>query len=77
VVQQQVIEDSMLDSIDGIECWHTRMDTEATSSYLRFARTKGLMVTGGSDCHQQPIIIGTVAVPDFVADQFLTREEYS
>jgi hypothetical protein len=28
------------------------------------------MVTGGSDCHQKPIIMGTVKIPEYVAEQF-------
>jgi predicted metal-dependent phosphoesterase TrpH len=68
--QTQIIEDSMLAHIDGVECWHSRSDVQTTSHYLRFAKKHELMVTGGSDCHQKPIVMGTVAVPDYVADQF-------
>jgi predicted metal-dependent phosphoesterase TrpH len=68
--QTQIIEDSMLAYIDGVECWHSRSDAQTTSHYLRFAKEHGLMVTGGSDCHQKPVVMGTVAVPDYVADQF-------
>ncbi len=28
------------------------------------------MVTGGSDCHQQPVIMGTLDIPAYVAEQF-------
>ena len=38
-----------------------------------FAKKYGLIMTGGSDCHQKPIIMGTVQVPDFVAEQFTNR----
>jgi predicted metal-dependent phosphoesterase TrpH len=69
--QTQIIEDSMLPHIDGVECWHSRSDAQTTSHYLRFAKEHGLMVTGGSDCHQKPVLMGTVAVPDYVADKFL------
>ena len=68
--QTQIIDESMLGFIDGVECWHSRSDAQTTSHYLRFAKDHGLMVTGGSDCHQKPIMMGTVAVPDYVADQF-------
>ncbi|GAJ23187.1 unnamed protein product, partial [marine sediment metagenome] len=30
----------------------------------------GLIMTGGSDCHQKPIIMGTLDIPDYVAEQF-------
>jgi predicted metal-dependent phosphoesterase TrpH len=68
--QQKVIRESMLSHIDGIECWHPRHDPETVQSYLAFAQSEGLMVTGGSDCHQQPIVLGTVPVPPYVAEQF-------
>jgi predicted metal-dependent phosphoesterase TrpH len=68
--QTSIIEESMLDFIDGVECWHSRSDAPTTNHYLQFAKEHGLMVTGGSDCHQKPIVMGTVAVPDYVADQF-------
>jgi predicted metal-dependent phosphoesterase TrpH len=68
--QTQIIKDSMLAYINGVECWHSRSDAQTTNHYLRFAKENGLMVTGGSDCHQKPVVMGTVAVPSFVADQF-------
>jgi predicted metal-dependent phosphoesterase TrpH len=68
--QSEIIAESMLDFIDGVECWHSRSDAQTTEHYLRFAKENGLIVTGGSDCHQKPIVMGTVPVPDYVADQF-------
>jgi 3',5'-nucleoside bisphosphate phosphatase len=68
--QQQIIELSMLDYIDGIECWHSRHTQEATHSYISFARRHKLLVSGGSDCHQQPVIMGSLEIPSFVAEEF-------
>jgi predicted metal-dependent phosphoesterase TrpH len=68
--QTQIIEDSMLAHLDGIECWHSRSDAQTTSHYLKYGKEHDLIVTGGSDCHQKPIMMGTVVVPDYVADQF-------
>jgi predicted metal-dependent phosphoesterase TrpH len=68
--QTQIIEDSMLAYIDGVECWHSRSDAKTTSHYLQYAKEHGLMMTGGSDCHQKPVVMGTVDIPDYVADQF-------
>jgi 3',5'-nucleoside bisphosphate phosphatase len=69
--QMNIIKDSMLNLIDGIECWHSRNTPETTSHYVNFAKKHGLKMTGGSDCHQKPIIMGTVKVPDYVAEQFV------
>jgi len=68
--QTAIIEESMLGYIDGVECWHSRNDAQTTGHYVKFAKEHGLMVTGGSDCHQKPIIMGTVKIPEYVADQF-------
>ena len=68
--QTQIIKERMLPYIDGVECWHIRNDAETTAHYLRFAKEHGLLVTGGSDCHQKPIVLGTVKIPEYVAEQF-------
>lgn len=65
-----VVQEAMLPYIDGIECWHMRHGKGVAESYLAFARSHGLIATGGSDCHQHPAIMGTLAVPGWVADQF-------
>jgi predicted metal-dependent phosphoesterase TrpH len=65
--QTAVIEQAMLDYIDGIECWHARADAATTAHYVAFCRRRGLIATGGSDDHQKPLRLGTVAVPEEVA----------
>jgi predicted metal-dependent phosphoesterase TrpH len=67
----QIIRESMMPYIDGIECWHSRHDTRTAAAYATFARNAGLIVTGGSDCHQHPVMMGEVAVPEYVGEQFL------
>jgi predicted metal-dependent phosphoesterase TrpH len=68
--QTQIIEESMMAHIDGVECWHSRNDAQTTSHYVKFAKEHGLLMTGGSDCHQKPIKMGTVKIPEYVAEQF-------
>ena len=68
--QVKIIEEYMLDYIDGVECWHSRHDAKTTAHYIDFAKKHNLLMTGGSDCHQKPIIMGTLDIPDWVADQF-------
>ena len=68
--QHRIIRESMLPYLDGVECWHPRHDAETRAAYLEFARQEGLIVTGGSDCHQQPVIMGTADMPTYVANQF-------
>jgi len=67
--QTEIIKESILRYIDGIECWHSRNDALTTNHYMKFAEKHGLIMTGGSDCHQKPILMGTVKVPEYVAEQ--------
>ena len=68
--QAEIIEGYMLDYIDGVECWHSRNDIKTTARYIKLAEKHGLLMTGGSDCHQKPLLLGTLDIPDWVADQF-------
>ncbi|KPV62802.1 MAG: DNA polymerase III PolC [Candidatus Bathyarchaeota archaeon BA2] len=68
--QTEIIEESILRYIDGVECWHSRNDAQTTNHYIKFAKKHGLIMIGGSDCHQKPILMGTVKVPEYVAEQF-------
>jgi len=68
--QTQIVQEKMLQYIDGIECWHSRSTPETTNHYLTFAKKHRLVMTGGSDCHQKPIIMGTVQIPDWATKQF-------
>lgn len=68
--QFHIIQENMLSYIDGIECWHSSYSKETTKAYLEFAQRHDLEVTGGSDCHQQPILMGTLDIPNYVAEQF-------
>lgn len=52
--------------VDGIECHHPKHGPAATARYEEMARSLGLLVTGGSDCHgtsKNRPTIGTVKIP--------------
>ena len=66
----KIISNSMRPYLDGIECWHSSHSQTAINAYCAYAKANKLMVSGGSDCHQQPLIMGTVDIPDWVATQF-------
>ncbi len=68
--QTKIIEQYMLEYIDGVECWHSRNNVKTTAHYIEFAMEYGLLMTGGSDCHQKPLLLGTLDIPDYVAKQF-------
>jgi len=75
--QTRIIEEYMLDYIDGIECWHSRHDAQTTRHYIEFARQRDLVMTGGTDCHQKPILMGTLDIPDWVAQQLNLRRRFT
>jgi predicted metal-dependent phosphoesterase TrpH len=68
--QTSIIEKYMLEYIDGIECWHSRHDAKTTAHYTEFAKKHHLLMTGGTDCHQKPILMGTLDIPGYIAEQF-------
>jgi predicted metal-dependent phosphoesterase TrpH len=68
--QTEIIEKHMLQYLDGVECWHPRHDEKTTAHYIEFARRHNMLMTGGSDCHQKPIIMGTLDIPEWVGEQF-------
>jgi predicted metal-dependent phosphoesterase TrpH len=68
--QTKVIEKYMLQYVDGIECWHTEHDNRTTAHYIEFAKKHDMIMTGGSDCHQKPLLMGTLGIPDWVVEQF-------
>ena len=72
--QTKIIEEYMLEYIDGVECWHSRHNEKTTMHYIELARRHGLVMTGGSDCHQKPVLMGTLDIPDWVAAQFGTTQ---
>ncbi|MGA8848476.1 MAG: PHP domain-containing protein [Dehalococcoidia bacterium] len=68
--QTKVMEKYMIQYIDGVECWHTEHDEETTAHYIEFAKKHNMVMTGGSDCHQKPLLMGTLDIPAWVAEQF-------
>ncbi|MBN1918584.1 MAG: PHP domain-containing protein [Verrucomicrobia bacterium] len=57
----QIIRDGAL----GLEAYYAYVSPEVTTRYVRMAETAGLVVTGGSDCHQidGSIAMGRVRLP--------------
>jgi predicted metal-dependent phosphoesterase TrpH len=71
--QTGIIREAMLGYIGAVECWHPRHNADTVRHYVEFARNEGLMMTGGSDCHQEPVIMGSLDIPLWVAEQFTTE----
>jgi len=69
--QHKIIEEHFMNIIDGLECYHSRHDSKTIREYRKFCEKHNLLISGGSDCHQHPKVqMGTIRMPDFIADQF-------
>jgi predicted metal-dependent phosphoesterase TrpH len=53
------------DGVLGLEAYYSNCPVETSERYARMADDAGLLVTGGSDCHQTPdaILMGRVRLP--------------
>jgi hypothetical protein len=52
--------------LDGIEVYHSEQSKAVSSRLAELAKDKGLLITGGSDCHganKGSMLMGTVTVP--------------
>jgi hypothetical protein len=65
-----IIQEYMLNCMDGIERWHYRHDAKTATFYVELARKHNMLMIGSSDCHQKPTLIGTLDIPDRVVAQF-------
>ncbi|HYM61198.1 MAG TPA: PHP domain-containing protein [Thermoanaerobaculia bacterium] len=62
--------------VDGIEVFHPDVDEESRDHYLRLARFRGCLVTGGSDDHgkvKTSETLGTIKVPENLIAGILER----
>lgn len=63
-IKDQSIVKSLIDyGIQGIEVYHKDHDEEMVQHYKKIASKYGLLMTGGSDCHGKPLIMGSQPVP--------------
>jgi 3',5'-nucleoside bisphosphate phosphatase len=51
----------------GIEAWHPKHSSSQVTAYRRLAREHGLVATGGSDYHGEPVGVSTVGFPEVPA----------
>ncbi|MHB0975998.1 MAG: PHP domain-containing protein [Candidatus Aquicultorales bacterium] len=63
--------------LDAIEVYHTEHSERQRDYYKNLAGSKGLLITGGSDCHgsnsSHGATIGTIDVPDSVLEALRQR----
>lgn len=72
-----IIEDFIDVGLEGIEAYHPTHSKETTRKWLKFAESRGLIVTGGSDFHKvspdEPRGLGSLPIPDSIALRLTRR----
>lgn len=61
-----VIDALIGEGLDGLEAWHPEHSSHQSQRFLDLARSQGLLVTGGSDCHggrKGRVLLGEVKLP--------------
>jgi predicted metal-dependent phosphoesterase TrpH len=63
-----LLEDLLRDGLDGVEVWNPDNSPEETTQLERFARERGILMTGGSNFHgmysDMPRHVGAAVTPD-------------
>lgn len=71
------IEDLIGIGLEGIEAYHPTHSKETTKKWLKFTKSRGLIVTGGSDFHnvspEEPLGLGSLPVPDSIVLELTQR----
>lgn len=57
------------EAIDGIECYHPSQDVETSRRAFQWCERRGLLVTGGSDCHGAFVPERRLGVPEIQFSQ--------
>ncbi len=72
-----VIENFIGIGLEGIEAYHPTHSKETTKKWLKFAKSRSLIVTGGSDFHKVspdgPSGVGSPPIPDSIALELTRR----
>jgi predicted metal-dependent phosphoesterase TrpH len=65
--------DELLPFLDGIECYYPDHSINEARAFASYAKRKKKMISGGSDCHQEPIRLGTVLIPKDEEETIFTQ----
>jgi hypothetical protein len=77
IVSRATLEEVLASGVEGLEVFHCDQTAQDVQTLLGLARQRSLLVTGGTDSHgprwPRPVAIGSVTIPEWVADQVLAR----
>ena len=65
--------DELLPVLDGIECYYPDHSVTEARAFASYAERKNKMISGGSDCHQNPIRLGTIVIPKEMEETIFTQ----
>ena len=65
--------DELLPFLDGIECYCPDHSVTEARDFAFYAKRKNKMISCGSDCHQNPILLGTVVIPKDEEETIFTQ----
>jgi predicted metal-dependent phosphoesterase TrpH len=63
ITEQTDIIEPFLPFLDGIECYYSDHTEAEAQAWALYTQKKKKMMSSGSDCHQDPIKLGTVLLP--------------
>ncbi len=68
---EATLEDFAGEDVGGIECFHPSHSAETTRQAVAWCRRKGLLITGGSDCHGNFVPKRRLGIPPVDLDQLI------
>jgi len=71
---KDMVLNSLINKVDGIECYHNSADQDQCNFLIELCKKHGLIITGGSDWHGgSKYPLGSENVPDELLEQFPTK----
>lgn len=78
VGRDEIIPEFVKQGLEGIEVWHSKHDPSTARRLAKIARSYGLLMTGGSDCHgerQDGPLLGKVKIPYRILEELKSARE--
>lgn len=78
VGRDEIIPEFVRQGLEGIEVWHSKHDPSTSRRLAKIAKSYGLLMTGGSDCHgerQDGPLLGKVKIPYEILEELKSARE--
>jgi len=78
---ERLLDELVFQGLDGVECIHPSHSNEYAAKVIKWAKKKGLLMTGGSDSHGAGTALGCggdgMKIPENFYDELLLRKKTS